>query len=77
MATITVNVDDETAELFRTKAFHSFGKKKGVLGRAFGEAMHDWSAKKEFLDVCLKMLREGRDMGKLLYKKREELHERS
>jgi len=76
MATITVNVSDETADLFRNSVFGAYGKSKGVLGKALTEAMHDWAAKNEYLETCLKLLQTGKDMGKLLYKKRAELHER-
>lgn len=76
MATITVNVSDETADIFRHGVFGAYGKSKGVLGKAMTEAMQDWVAKKEYLEICLKLLQTGKDMGRLLYKKRAELHER-
>ena len=76
MATITVNVSDETADIFRARVCQTYGEKKGALGKALGEAMIDWAVKKQVIGACLKMLREGRDMGKILYKKREELYER-
>lgn len=76
MATITVNVSDETADLFRVRVSQTYGEKKGALGKALDEAMIDWAVKKQVISACLKMLHEGRDMGKILYKKREELHER-
>lgn len=76
MATITVNVNDETADVFRARVVQTYGDKKGALGRAISEAMIDWAVKKQVITSCLKMLQEGRDMGKILYKKREELYER-
>lgn len=77
MATITVNVENETADVFRKRAYELYGKKKGVLGRAVNEAMTEWSRKKEFFDKCMQLLEKGIDMGKLKYKTRAELHERN
>ncbi len=77
MATITINVSDEVTQVFRKHVYHMFGKKKGVLGKAMSEAMRDWSTRQEYLETCMKLLKTGKDMGKLLYKKREELHDRN
>lgn len=76
MATLTVNVRDDTARTFRRRVYQAYGKKKGVLGKAIGEAMQDWVSKKEYFDACLNLLHSGKDMGKLRYADREELHGR-
>lgn len=76
MATITINVNSEVENIFREKVYQIYGKRKGVLGQALSEAMLDWSQKKEHLDFCMKLLNEGIDMGKIQYKKRDELHDR-
>ena len=76
MATLTVNVRDETERDFRRRAYQAYGRKKGVLGKALTEAMRDWVAKKEYFDRCMALLNEGRDMGKILYTHRDELHGR-
>ena len=45
MATITVNVSDDTATGFKSLVYQTYGKKKGVLGKALDEAMQEWSRK--------------------------------
>jgi len=76
MATITVNVNDDTAAGFRAVAHQLYGQRKGALGKALDEAMSDWSKKQVYFDTCMRLLRSGVDMGRITYKKREELHER-
>jgi len=77
MGTITVNINNEVEQDFRKRVSQIYGKKKGVLGKALSEAMIAWSMKKKYFDTCMKLLEEGRDMGRLKYKNREELHDRS
>lgn len=77
MGTITISLDDETETLFRKRTFQLYGRKKGVLAKALTEALQEWSQKKAYLDSALLILEDGRDMGKLTYGKRDELHERN
>ena len=76
MGTITINIKDNVEEIFRKRVYQLYGKKKGTLGRALNEAILDWSKKKLYFDRCMNLLETGIDMGKLKYKKREELHGR-
>lgn len=76
MSTITVNVSTETAHQFRKKAYGLLGKKKGTLGKAVNEAMQEWIHKQDYLNTCMKLLETGKNMGKIMYKTRDELHER-
>ena len=76
MATITINIDNHTESIFRKKVYNLYGKKKGTLGKAINEAMLEWSKKRNYFDTCMKLLHEGKDMGKLKYKSRDELHDR-
>lgn len=78
MGTITVNVQDEVEKKFREVAGSIYGRRKGHLGRALTEAMKIWIKKKEETHVikALHLLEKGFKMGKITYKKREELHRR-
>jgi len=76
MGTITININDDVENNFRKKVYRLYGKRKGVLGKALTEAILEWGRKKEYLNVCMKLLEEGVDLGKLKYKTREELHDR-
>ncbi len=76
MATITVNVQDDVEKLFRDRVQQRYGKGKGILGRALSEALKEWAVKSEHLADCMQLLEEGRNLGKLAYNHREELHER-
>lgn len=77
MGTITANVDDDTEQTFRTHVYATYGKRKGSIGRALTEAMTQWAQQKTYFDTCMKLLREGINMGKMQYKTRTELHERN
>ena len=77
MGTITANINDNVEEIFRKRVYQIYGKGKGTLGKALAEAMLEWSRKKEYFDICMKYLNEGTNMGKLKYKKREELYDRN
>ncbi len=79
MGTITVNVRDDVEKRFRDIAGRRYSKKKGFLGKAITEAMEKWideMRQKEIVKRELKVLEEGFDMGKSLFKRREELYER-
>jgi len=77
MATITINISEKVEQEFRKKAYQTYGRKKGVLGKAITEAILEWSKKKEYLEECMNLLDKGIDMGKIKYTKREELHDRN
>ncbi len=74
MVAITANIDDNTEDIFRKKVYKIYGKKKGTLGKALTEAMLEWGRKRNYFDVCIKLLHECKDMGKLKYKTRDRLH---
>ena len=78
MATITLNVKDETATKFRKATALKFGKRKGSLGKAATQALEDWAAREAESDVAkmLELMERGFKLGKRLYKSRAELHER-
>ena len=78
MGTITVNVKDDVEKEFR-EIVHSFqGTKKGDLGKALTEAMRKWVYEKrqeKIAQEALKLLEQGFDFGKRLYKDRSDLYE--
>lgn len=77
MGTITVNVDDEVEERFRKTASTKYGKRKGYLGEALTEAMKTWlKAESGSVKKAVELLEKGHNSGGLLYKSRDELHER-
>ena len=78
MATITVNVKDDVEKRFREVASTVFGKRKGYLGEALTAAMRVWTEEKRNtaeVKAC-DFLNKGFNMGKIKFKKRDELHER-
>lgn len=77
MAVITVSVRDDVEKKFRRAAAAIYGKGKGSLGKAITEALEEWSDKKTDVERALKLLEQGFEMGRITYKKRAELHERS
>ena len=79
MATITVNVSDEIEEKFRAEVKEHLGEGKGVIGRAVSEAFAKWIQQKRqehITNDLRKLLDKGLKIGKILYKKREELYDR-
>jgi hypothetical protein len=67
MGTITVNVDSETEEMFRKAVSEEYGKGKGVLGKAIGEAMKKWVDEQRFKVIRerqIALLKKGIDFGK-------------
>ncbi len=77
--TITVSLDEETEREFREKAGIRYGRRKGYLGEAISDAMKVWMKKAEGDDAdmrALRLLKKGFYLGKILYKSRDELHER-
>lgn len=75
MGTITVSVDDDVEERFRKRVREKYGQKKGVLGKAFTEAMETW-AKDEDMQTFERLLEEGIDFEDWQYEDRSELHDR-
>jgi len=78
MGTITVNVSDEVEEKFRKVAGAVHGKGKGHLGKALEESMDMWIKKEQNTNVikAMELLKTGLNLGKITYKKREELYDR-
>ncbi len=78
MGTITISVEDETEKLFRKLASAKYGKRKGALGEAVEEAIGLWAEKekKNAVAKAMELLERGHNGGGLLYKSRDELHER-
>ena len=76
MGTITANVDDGIEKVFRNRVIQVFGRRKGAIGKAFNEAMKEWSSSKEHMTRCMQLLHDGVDLGGVSYSKREELHSR-
>jgi len=78
MGTITVSIDDEVERKFRKIAGKIYHKKKGYLGRTVTEAMRQWvyeQKQKKITERQLKLLGKF-NLGKKLYKSREDLYER-
>ncbi|MEK6888467.1 MAG: hypothetical protein AABX14_05985 [Candidatus Aenigmatarchaeota archaeon] len=77
MATLTVNVSDDIEKKFRKMAGSKYGKRKGYLGEAVTEAMKTWmKSDSSSVKKALELLEKGHNSGGLLYKSRDELHER-
>jgi len=77
VGTITVSISDDVEEKFRKTASSKYGTRKGYLGDAITEAMKIW-IKSESGNVkkAMELLEKGHNGGPLLYKSREEIHER-
>ena len=75
--TITVNIEEQIESEFRKQAIRKYGKQKGYLGKAFAEAMTEWTKKADadIVNQGLKLLKEGVE-GKKWKFNRAELHER-
>ena len=79
MGTITIFVDDDVETSFRRIAGKMYSQKKGYLGDAITEAMKKWldeQGQQRIAREELSRLRKGWNLGKILYKTRDELHER-
>jgi len=64
-------------EKFRKMAGAKYGRRKGYLGKAFTEAMQTWSKTENgSVRKAIELLEKGHNSGGLLYKSRDELHER-
>ncbi len=76
--TITINIDDELNNKFRSRVRQMYGNAKGVLGKAISEAMERWLEQKpDYEKKALEHLRKGYNLGGTTYKNRDELYERS
>jgi predicted transcriptional regulator len=74
MGVVTITLDDNVEEKLRELA-----KGKGALGKAISVATQEWLEKQqqEALKKKLRaLMQKGWPMGKILYKKREELYDR-
>ncbi len=79
MGTITINIDDEIERQFRKMVSKIYHDKKGNLGNAVTEALRNWIdevTQKQISERELKILDKGFNMGKLKFKRRDELYER-
>lgn len=79
MTTITVSVETDVEQEFRKHAKEARGGKKGYLGDAITEAMRKWLEEHQQGEItreAMVLWQKGHHFGRLLYKKREELHER-
>jgi len=79
MGTITININDEIENQFRTLARKTYHDKKGYLGNAVTCALQKWIdevTQKQIAERELKILDKGFVMGKLKFTSREELYER-
>ena len=79
MATITINVDDQTESLFRDVVKEELGGEKGKLGQAVTEALQLWISQKKQEEIAqrqLGLMKKGFKLGKWKIN-RDELHERT
>ena len=79
MGTITISLHEDIEKNFRDTVKKQKGVGKGKLGEAIGEALLDWTEKKN-QDVIAKrmmaIMEKGFHLGKVGKWKREELYER-
>jgi len=79
MGTITINIQDDIEQEFRSVATMIYGTGKGHLGKAFAEAIQNWiyeRKQEKIAKEALDMMDHGFACGKLMYRQRSELHER-
>ena len=79
MGTITVNIKDEIEKEFKAVARITHGGEEGYLEKAVIEAMQRWLEEKrqeKIAGEALKLIEQGFDFGKRLYKDRSDLYER-
>ena len=78
MATMTINIDTEVEQKFRTTVKKEWGEGKGILGKAVQEALESWIKEKEQEEIAqrqLSLLKKGFHMGKYTFN-REEIYDR-
>ena len=56
MATITINIDNDTNRAFREAVARKLGRGKGILGRAVEEALMRWAKEKEQQQIAERQL---------------------
>lgn len=79
MGTLTLSVDDEIETYFRKIVNDRYGQSKGVIGKAASEAFLNWAQDHDQAKIAERALRRmhtGQDMGKRLFRSRDELHDR-
>jgi predicted transcriptional regulator len=79
MGTITINIKDEVEREFKAVAGIAHGDEKAYLERAVTDAMQRWIEEKKqgkIAEEALKLIEQGFDFGKKLYKDRKDLYER-
>ena len=79
MGTMTISVDDDTEADFRLFVKQHYGKQKGVLGKAVDTALQklmEADKQREIAQRQLALMEKGFNMGKWMYKSRDELYER-
>jgi hypothetical protein len=65
MATMTINISEETAKRFREAVATEYGTGKGALGKAVGEALNKWAERmntEKARENALKILNKGFDL---------------
>ena len=78
MGTITLSVRDDVEKVFRRMVQERYPMKKGALGRAVTEAMELWIRERQQEKVserALELLKLDFDMGRRMFKTREELYD--
>lgn len=80
MATMTINLQENTIQKFRNTVKKEYGEGKGKLGKAVEEALEHWIREKEQEEIAERQLRilrsGGLHIGKIKKYTRGELHER-
>lgn len=79
MGTMTIGVESKVEKKFRQTVRKEFGEGKGKLGKAVTQAMKYWIdsvEQKRIAEEEIKILDNGFNMGKIIFKKREELYGR-
>ncbi|MBS3168413.1 hypothetical protein J4216_04765 [Candidatus Woesearchaeota archaeon] len=79
MGTITVNIDNNIENEFRTYLSDKGEILKGALGKAITEAIAKWLKEKKQEEIAIKAIermKEGFSSGGFKIKSRSELHER-
>lgn len=78
MGTLTISVNDQTEEYFRKIVHERLGDTKGTLGKAANEAFQRWAEEndqKRIAQRAIDRMTRGYNLGKKLYKTRDDLHE--
>ena len=78
MGTITISIDDDTEKRFREVAKKKLGERKGYLGKATTQALECWmkqQTQEEIVIDALSLIRSGHNLGKHLYRTRNDLYD--